>query len=216
MDVTRRIRTALTRVSPTRLQELRQTPYVDYLQTPEWRRRRDERIRAVGRQCQRCAARRDLQVHHLSYERLGDEWDTDLEVLCRSCHENHHFDESRRQHIGIYVKLGSEALKAGARTVPDLTAGIRDRCRTLHIPDKARSIGRAVDVLLERMPVDQTRWSQPAQRTDAVAFGKDEAREICRRLGLVVPLRSIPSAPFSDPEAFVRSLERRRELDMDL
>ncbi len=31
-----------------------------------------------------------LEVHHLTYERLGAEWDDDLIVLCPACHRGQH------------------------------------------------------------------------------------------------------------------------------
>ena len=31
-----------------------------------------------------------LDVHHLTYERLGREKDEDLRVLCRACHGDEH------------------------------------------------------------------------------------------------------------------------------
>jgi 5-methylcytosine-specific restriction endonuclease McrA len=33
---------------------------------------------------------RAVEVHHLTYERLGEERLTDLVALCRSCHEREH------------------------------------------------------------------------------------------------------------------------------
>lgn len=32
-------------------------------------------------------------MHHLTYERLGCEWLTDLVALCKDCHEQEHDDE---------------------------------------------------------------------------------------------------------------------------
>lgn len=70
-------------------------PYKEYLQTPHWKRKREEKVRAAGRRCQLC--NRDsvsLNVHHRTYERLGEELDEDLTVLCRDCHSTFH--EHRR------------------------------------------------------------------------------------------------------------------------
>lgn len=45
------------------------------------------RARACGR-CERCKKKsRRLEVHHLTYERLGRERDEDLQALCPSCHK---------------------------------------------------------------------------------------------------------------------------------
>ncbi len=70
-------------------------PYEEYLQTPHWKRRREDKLRAVGRRCQVCnSASSTLYVHHRTYERLGQELDEDLTVLCRACHSTFH--EHRR------------------------------------------------------------------------------------------------------------------------
>jgi hypothetical protein len=76
--------------------------YQKYLQSSAWRRTRDRKLIAADNRCQfrpckgwyktdyilgeRCAATRNLQVHHLHYNTLGAERDSDLEVLCRFHH----------------------------------------------------------------------------------------------------------------------------------
>jgi hypothetical protein len=75
------------------VRELRAMPYEEYLQTPHWKRKREERLRAVGYRCQLCnrpASKVILDVHHRTYERRGEERDEDLTVLCRECHYRHH------------------------------------------------------------------------------------------------------------------------------
>jgi 5-methylcytosine-specific restriction endonuclease McrA len=69
---------------------LRSMPYAEYLRTPEWRNRRRDKIRAAGRRCERCRAQGVLHVHHLTYDRRGQEAWSDLLVLCRSCHMAEH------------------------------------------------------------------------------------------------------------------------------
>jgi len=69
--------------------------YAEYLQTPEWRARRENKIIAAGRKCQVCSSHHGLEVHHNSYESLdidhpGAELDCDLVVLCARCHAVHH------------------------------------------------------------------------------------------------------------------------------
>lgn len=63
-----------------------------YLHSEHWRRRRLRALQRAHFRCERCGRRhrpgRDgaLQVHHLSYARLGHERDRDLEVLCDHDH----------------------------------------------------------------------------------------------------------------------------------
>lgn len=66
--------------------------YQEYLESPEWaEKRRAVLARAAGR-CEACGVEGvPLEVHHRTYERLGDEdVDSDLRALCRACHESAH------------------------------------------------------------------------------------------------------------------------------
>jgi hypothetical protein len=82
---------AAERVNESRLTELRAMPYRLYLKTPEWRRTRAAALMRAGNGCSLDADHtKELVVHHRSYERLGIELDSDLTVLCRSCHELFH------------------------------------------------------------------------------------------------------------------------------
>ncbi|PLS85216.1 MAG: hypothetical protein CYG60_13800 [Actinobacteria bacterium] len=76
---------------PVSPKELRALPYKEYLRTPHWKRKREAKLRSVGRRCQFCnRGPHNLDVHHRTYERLGEELDQDLTVLCRACHTNFH------------------------------------------------------------------------------------------------------------------------------
>lgn len=71
----------------TRIRELRAMPYGEYLRTPHWKHLREDKVRAAGHRCQLCnRGSVTLNVHHRTYERLGEELDEDLTVLCRDCH----------------------------------------------------------------------------------------------------------------------------------
>ncbi|MDP8900288.1 MAG: hypothetical protein M3N33_03920 [Actinomycetota bacterium] len=81
-----------SQVSP---RDLRALPYMEYLRTPHWKRKREAKVRAAGHRCQLCnRGSVTLNVHHRTYERLGEELDGDLTVLCRECHSVFH--EQRR------------------------------------------------------------------------------------------------------------------------
>lgn len=46
--------------------------------------------------CQRCGATKNpLHVHHKTYENFGNEDPSDLELLCRECHTEHHRGNKR-------------------------------------------------------------------------------------------------------------------------
>lgn len=64
--------------------------YYEYLESQEWKDKRDELFRIRGRRCERCNSSKNIQVHHLTYERVFNELLNDLEVLCKTCHEIEH------------------------------------------------------------------------------------------------------------------------------
>jgi hypothetical protein len=72
------------------VQRLRRLPYFLYLQTAHWRHLRRCKLREAGERCQICNAAGNLDVHHRTYERRGEELLSDLTVLCRPCHSRHH------------------------------------------------------------------------------------------------------------------------------
>jgi 5-methylcytosine-specific restriction endonuclease McrA len=74
-----------------RLNALRTMPYREYLQTAEWLARRKQHVKSAGYRCQVCnASGVQLNVHHRTYERRGNEYYKDLLALCRNCHEIFH------------------------------------------------------------------------------------------------------------------------------
>ncbi len=73
--------------------------YPAYLRSQHWRRFRKQRIEQAGFRCSRCGyedknrdAKRGtrLHVHHVSYMRVGAEWNDDVVVLCVKCHKRAH------------------------------------------------------------------------------------------------------------------------------
>lgn len=64
--------------------------YRDYIASEGWRKKRQQRLDLDGRMCTNCDATTRLEVHHLTYERLGNERMEDLVTMCRECHARHH------------------------------------------------------------------------------------------------------------------------------
>lgn len=73
-----------------RIQELKHMPYREYLKTPEWQDMRERRLRAARYRCELCHSQGTLHVHHKTYERRGEEYASDLIVLCSNCHAKFH------------------------------------------------------------------------------------------------------------------------------
>jgi hypothetical protein len=80
-----------------RILDLRAMPYPQYLQSDWWQQVRAARLDLVGRRCEwhdwrgrRCPATTGLNVHHVTYRRLGDEDLDDVVVFCSDHHRAAH------------------------------------------------------------------------------------------------------------------------------
>lgn len=78
------------------------TEYREYISSEAWQQRRKEFLKE-NLVCNRCdmpraiaiiAYDQDLHVHHRSYANVGRELDSDLEPLCKRCHEIETFGSS--------------------------------------------------------------------------------------------------------------------------
>jgi hypothetical protein len=75
-----------------------------------WKNMRKDILRLRNR-CEECGSKHFLELHHKTDERLGRELTTDLEVLCRTCHER--ADRERERHsaarsISAHFEAGLE------------------------------------------------------------------------------------------------------------
>lgn len=64
--------------------------YREYIQSTAWRKKAEEAKARAGNRCQICNKSRaevQLEAHHRTYERLGNELPEDITVLCRDCHQ---------------------------------------------------------------------------------------------------------------------------------
>lgn len=61
--------------------------YKLYLRTKHWEQIKQRKLSQKNYKCEICGAKRNLNIHHKTYERLGCEELTDLQVLCKRCHE---------------------------------------------------------------------------------------------------------------------------------
>lgn len=61
--------------------------YLAYMESDAWRLKRMAVLGRAGGECERCKAAPAVDVHHLTYQHLGDEPLADLQALCRPCHD---------------------------------------------------------------------------------------------------------------------------------
>lgn len=67
--------------------------YYEYLCSDQWKEKRKSIIERCNNICENCKSKPVEDVHHLTYERLGNELLEDLLGLCKECHENKHPDK---------------------------------------------------------------------------------------------------------------------------
>ena len=79
----RRLRTQATKPLPP-------SKYRSYIHSKRWARKRRFYFSAFPKLCASCSSKDDLQLHHITYQRLGCERPEDLIMLCKECHEDFH------------------------------------------------------------------------------------------------------------------------------
>lgn len=89
------MRQAVVQRRQARLRELGFTSYRDYLASPRWRATKARYYGSSQPQECICGETEGLQLHHLTYERVGAEELTDLTPLCATCHAMIHVLEAR-------------------------------------------------------------------------------------------------------------------------
>jgi len=82
--------------------------YLEYLNSWEWKIKRESAIRRAKGKCRLCSRKNELNVHHLTYERFGHERDEDLLVVCTRCHNDIHFVERKNKLINFACNANQE------------------------------------------------------------------------------------------------------------
>jgi 5-methylcytosine-specific restriction endonuclease McrA len=72
-----------------------------YMRSQRWQDIRTKALERSGRTCEQCGRRQEdgykLDVHHITYIRLGGELMEDVQVLCYLCHGQLHYRRRVRQ-----------------------------------------------------------------------------------------------------------------------
>ena len=70
---------------------MKKNEYHEYLKSDAWLARRDACLEFWGNRCALCnEGFMQMEVHHRTYERVGNEVPTDLIALCSPCHKKMH------------------------------------------------------------------------------------------------------------------------------
>lgn len=64
--------------------------YHEYLRSTVWKKKRQRVLKRDRHRCTRCGSTKNLQVHHLTYDRIFRERLSDLTTLCAKCHMREH------------------------------------------------------------------------------------------------------------------------------
>lgn len=141
----------------TRLAALGFSSYRDYLHAPHWQATRAAyRASAQPQDCI-CGETEGLQLHHLSYERVGAERLTDLTPLCDRCHAMVHVLE-RRGDMGLDLQgfVNEERAKRYEREQAERrrAAKIIDRDA---MEERAKSAARSLGVQIREVAIGDVR-----------------------------------------------------------
>ena len=86
--------------------------YADYLASPQWHAFRQRAFKFHGRRCARCRRRERqlepfewLEIDHLTYERVGQELLSDVQVLCNTCHAKKTRQSRRRRVVRRWLRV---------------------------------------------------------------------------------------------------------------
>ena len=134
-----------------RMRQLGFESYSEYLRSPAWHEVK-VRYRASIREarCQLCGSTLDLHLHHLTYDRVGEELVSDLILLCGGCHAAVH-DLERLGTIGLDLTM------KGASFADTVEAIVKQSART-----KQESLKRAMDYLRNDPVKQRLVGDQPA------------------------------------------------------
>lgn len=186
--------------------------YEDYLRSAAWRSRRQRILRRDHFRC-RCGLPA-VQVHHLSYSRVGNELDDDLISVCATCHEQIHSgtDGSLRQRTLAVLGNGPVKVIVGPvrpkRPRPTYPAPPQKKRKSNQAPDPNSKRGRKKLARLARqreMKGAQRRAMQEMKQRNA-------ARDAAKPVDKTRPERAtVSSSPAGAPADERRSTSSRHD-----
>ncbi len=62
----------------------------DYLQSNKWKELKLSALSIADDKCECCGNSKQLELHHITYERLTQERAIDMAIVCRNCHQQIH------------------------------------------------------------------------------------------------------------------------------
>lgn len=77
--------------------------YQQYLQSSHWCKIKAQYRKRYQRVCYLCSSRDNLQLHHVTYDRIREELLTDLVYLCVNCHSFIHQDSKEARELRAWI-----------------------------------------------------------------------------------------------------------------
>lgn len=89
--------------------------YDDYLRSDHWKMFKSAFKGESPYKCVSCESEESLDVHHLTYENIGNESFDDVAYLCRTCHKVVHrvMTRNHRYKIDAFITKRKEIVKEG-------------------------------------------------------------------------------------------------------
>jgi predicted HNH restriction endonuclease len=93
----------------------RELEYQKYLRSKKWRDFREKLIKKRGRNCAACGIyKKRIEAHHITYERFTRERESDIVLLCHSCHKlvTRMYLRNKRQDLPLVTKRVIEHMQS--------------------------------------------------------------------------------------------------------
>lgn len=198
---------------PERIHALRRLPYRAYLQTPEWKRRRNRALARASWRCEQpgCTSTESLEVHHRRYDRLGAEPDEDLCVLCYGHHHALHAQAGQLRQL--HWRVIRDVINSGAfESFADFVEAVKVRFAALRIHVDPHALNDMLGMSLREVALDAPDHpTRVSVANDPAHISEAEARAILA--GLEIDPIPYPSMPGVRELSAAEILERRWRAD---
>ena len=145
--------------------------YQEYLNSAHWKEASAQCREEYDNRCAICGSTESLNVHHWTYERLGDEDPKDLICLCQICHKrlHHVIDMMKTDLLGLYYEKHKEIYEAEQEIVAKAGYRLLGNIPTKHLP-----------LIMGRL--NSVRWELSNKSRHRAFDGVDEVTKILARL----------------------------------
>lgn len=178
-----------------RIRQLGYKDYDDYLLSPAWSDvKRRYRASDMPQMCA-CGATKGLQMHHKTYERVGQERLEDLAVMCKTCHRDLHIIEARGE-----IGLDHDALRDDLRAAAYAEHEARRKARSEEAkPAAVREAESALDLASARDAAQRAARDLLRDRRhvrDSILSFEDRALQRAQRIArhLAIHVQSVEEA----------------------